>query len=67
MIRGKTLFKCTTCKNRFVGLDIEFMGTAFSQPLPCPRCKSIRTRPSRLVGGFNFMYKPIWEKMSEKK
>lgn len=60
MIRGMTLFKCTECGNRFIAPDIELGATALSAPQKCPKCGSMRTRPSRLVGGSDFMYKGIW-------
>lgn len=60
MIHGLTLFKCTECGNRFIAPDIELGATALSAPQKCPKCGSMRTRPSRLVGGSDFMYKGIW-------
>ena len=60
MLRGMTLFKCTECGNRFIAPDIELGATALSAPQKCPKCGSMRTRPSRLVGGSDFMYKGIW-------
>ena len=68
MVRGKTLMKCTECGKRFWGVDIEWAATALSQPLPCPKCGSVRTRPSRLLSPFSsdIMYKTIWEQMEKK-
>lgn len=60
MLKGMTLFKCTECGNRFIAPDIELGATALSAPQKCPKCGSMRTRPSRLVGGSDFMYKGIW-------
>ena len=65
MLRGMTLFKCTECGKRFIAPDVEYMATTLSMPQPCPKCKSFRTRPSRLVGGSNSQYKVIWEKMEK--
>lgn len=65
MLRGMTLFKCTECGKRFIASDVEYMATAMSNPQPCPKCKSHRTRPSRLVGGFDSQYKVIWDKMEK--
>ena len=65
MLRGMTLFKCTECGKRFIAPDVEYMATAMSMPQPCPKCKSHRTRPSRLVGGSNSQYKVIREKMEK--
>ena len=65
MLRGTTLFKCTKCKKRFFAPDFEYLATTLSAPQPCPRCNSLRTRPSRLVGGSDFFYKRIWEQMEK--
>lgn len=45
MIRGETTFICTQCKNKFTAMDIEYHCMAFSCPMPCPHCGSIRTLP----------------------
>lgn len=45
MIRGETTFICTQCKNKFTDMDIEYHCKAFSCPMPCPHCGSIRTLP----------------------
>ena len=68
MIRGITLMKCTKCGKRFWGLDIELGASALSQPLRCPKCGSVRTRPSTLFGAFtsNSVYKRIWDQMETK-
>lgn len=60
MLRGTTLFKCTKCGHRFMALDIEHSATALSTPQMCPKCGSMRTRPSRIVGGCDSAYKDIW-------
>lgn len=66
MIRGKTLFKCTNCGHFFLAIDIEYMATVFSTPQPCPKCQSIRTRPT---GSFGLMlqivYKKIWKELEK--
>ena len=68
MIRGITLMKCTECGKRFWGPDIELGASALSQPLHCPKCGSIRTRPSRLLSPFtsDTKYKIIWNQMETK-
>lgn len=68
MVRGITLMKCTECGERFWGLDIELGASALSQPLHCPKCGSIRTRPSWLFSPFtsNTVYKKIWDWMETK-
>ena len=65
MVRGFTLMKCTECGKRFWGPDIELGASALSQPLRCPKCGSVRTRPSRLLSPFtsDTVYKKIWDRM----
>jgi DNA-directed RNA polymerase subunit RPC12/RpoP len=62
MIRGITLMKCTQCRKRFWGVDIELYASTLSQPLRCPKCGSVRTRPSRLFCPFSsdIVYKKVW-------
>jgi len=38
MLRGTTLFRCPNCGHVFKALDIEDNATAYSMPMPCPRC-----------------------------
>lgn len=66
MVRGITLFTCTKCKKLFIALDIEYAMTVYSQPMPCPRCGSIRTLPVSQSYSKSF-YKKIWEMMEEAK
>ena len=47
MTRGTTLFICTQCKKVFLAPDIEYGAMAFSVPMPCERCGSIRTLPMK--------------------
>ena len=65
MVRGITLMKCTECGKRFLAPDVELSATVYSQPCKCPKCGSIRTRPSRLVRPFtsNKFYEKVWEQM----
>jgi len=51
MVRGQRLFKCDDCKKVFWGLDIEYMCTAFSYPVSCPRCGKSHTWPLLGLGG----------------
>lgn len=67
MLRGLTLFKCTECGNRFMAPDFEYGATTLSAPQMCPKCGSMHTRPSRLVGGSDDAYKNIWEKLEKEK
>lgn len=66
MFQGMTLFKCTECGKHFMAADIELGATTLSSLQECPRCVSIRTRPSRLFGGSDSVYKEIWNKMENK-
>ena len=43
MLRGKILFKCTQCSEKFKAPDVEYMASALSMPKKCPKCESIRT------------------------
>ena len=68
MLRGFTTFKCDKCGNKFKAADIEFLATAFSQPMKCPKCGSFHTKPIKLFP-YNlmdrFVYKKIWKMMDE--
>ena len=67
MLRGLTLFKCTQCGKRFIGLDMEYAATVYTMPLKCPKCGSVRTRPSGLFDwGSDSTYRPIWESMEKR-
>ena len=50
--------------NVFEELDIEDNATAYSQPVPCPKCGSRHTMPKSLL---SFMekgaYRKIWEQI----
>ena len=67
MLRGKETFKCDDCGHTFEALDIEWQATAYSQPMPCPKCGSRHTMPKTLL---SFMekgvYRKIWEQMENK-
>lgn len=41
MIRGKKVFRCPKCGKIFWALDVEYNATTFSQPMPCPDCKTL--------------------------
>lgn len=45
MYRGETTFQCRKCGEEFIGPDIELWCTSLSQPLKCPHCGSMHTRP----------------------
>lgn len=38
MFRGYTRFKCPKCGETFEGPDTELNATAFTTPIPCPKC-----------------------------
>ena len=67
MLRGKETFKCDNCGHIFEALDIEWQATAYSQPMPCPKCGSRHTMPKSLL---SFMekgaYRKIWEQIDNK-
>ena len=50
-----------------MALNVELGGTALSTPQKCPKCGSMRTRPSRLVGGSDSAYRDIWDRIEDKK
>ena len=62
MILGKTKFKCDDCGHIFKEFDIELAATAYSQPMPCPKCGSRHTMPVSFFGCTDReTYKKIWE------
>lgn len=65
MMRGFTIMKCTECGNRFQAPDIEFCATVYSLPCHCPKCGSIRTKPSHLFDSASDtkFYEKVWEQM----
>lgn len=34
------LFRCSKCGKVFLAPDVEYNATTFSQPVPCPACKT---------------------------
>lgn len=60
MLRGFITFKCTRCGNKFISFDFEYMASVLSMPMKCPKCGSIRTKPSY---SSDKEYLPIWEQM----
>lgn len=38
MIRGIKIFRCPKCGKIFIAPDVEYRATAFSSPMPCPKC-----------------------------
>lgn len=65
MLRGKTTFVCDNCRHKFKAMDIEWRATAFSQPMRCPKCGSMHTRPASLLGLNKIVYREIWKMMDQ--
>lgn len=63
MNRGKNIFICNDCKKIFAGNDFEYNATIFSQPLKCPKCKKMHTKP---LFASKSAYKRIWESTDAK-
>ena len=66
MIRGKILFTCDECGNKFRDLDFEYVASAFTTPMKCPKCGSYHTYPAT-VSAFiqKSVYKKIWEQIDK--
>lgn len=66
MIRGMKQFKCDDCGHVFKAPDIEWQATAYSQPMPCPKCGSRHTMPKSLFGFVDKgAYRRIWAQMEK--
>lgn len=66
MVRGQRLFICDDCKKVFWGLDIEYICTVWSVPVPCPRCGKSHTWPLfEMALGGKRVYKSIWKYLEE--
>ena len=61
MLRGIKTFVCDNCGHEFKGMDIEWNATVLSQPLKCPNCGSMHTRPASVLGSNKPFYRKIWE------
>ncbi len=44
MIRGFYKCTCKDCGHKFIGADVEYMCTAASAPVKCPKCGSTNTK-----------------------
>lgn len=63
MIRGKRLFICDRCRNKFMAPDIEYAATTYSMPQKCPHCSSQHTMPYSLLAYLHkAAYRKIWKK-----
>ncbi len=49
MILGAIKFRCSSCINTFMGVDIELGATDFTAPLECLHYGSKHTRPWQLT------------------
>ena len=76
MLRGMRKFTCDACGNKFIGLDFEWMCTAATAPVKCPKCGSMHTYPSGydmtfLFGGLlglnKKFYREMWKHIDEKR
>lgn len=47
----------------------EYQCTSFIAPMPCPKCKSVRTMPNNIKSKFIYkgLYSKIWEEMEKNK
>ena len=67
MLRGHITFKCTNCGEKFTAPDYEYCAMRYSAPQKCPKCGSIRTRPSGLFGKLSERaYRSIWKRMESR-
>ena len=69
MLLGSTIFTCDDCGKRFVSPNIEYLATALSMPMQCPKFGSIHTMPGIMSGLLNFrrsIYQKIWKEVDEK-
>lgn len=66
MIRGKTLFTCDECGNKFRDWDFEYMASVLTTPMKCPKCGSYHTYPATALALLQKgVYKKIWEQMDK--
>ena len=65
LLKEKTRFKCAKCGERFTAPYIELGATCIAAPMKCPKCGSMRTRPSGqgIVG--DWLYKKVWDSYKE--
>lgn len=69
MVFGTIQFICSKCRNKFESLMAEYQCTSFIAPMPCPKCKSVRTMPNNIKSKFIYkgLYSKIWEEMEKNK
>lgn len=66
MLRGKTLFICDECGNKFRDLDFEYMASVLTTPMKCPKCGSYHTYPATASAFIQkSVYKKIWEQIDK--
>lgn len=70
MYFGNTDFYCSECKGTFVGPMIEWQCTCLCQPLKCPHCGSMHTRPGKgnniiMNMQMDRLYENLWEQIDK--
>ena len=66
MLRGTRLFICDDCKNRFMGLDIEWNCTSLSAPQQCTKCGGWHTMPDQeQYSLYRESYEVLWKRVDE--
>lgn len=75
MLRGVTTFVCDDCGHKFKGMDCEWMCTAYTAPVKCPKCGGWHTYPSGFQVMFPFgglfglkksFYRKIWKDLDSR-
>ena len=62
MLRGVCTFVCDDCGHRFKGMDCEWMATAYTAPVKCPKCGGWHTYPPGFLGLNKYVYRRIWKR-----
>ena len=60
MFRGFCDFVCDDCGHRFKGMDCEWMATAYTAPVKCPKCGGWHTYPPGFLGLNKYFYLCNW-------
>lgn len=56
MLRGVCTFVCDDCGHKFEGMDCEWMATAYTAPVKCPKCGGWHTYPPGFLGLNKYVY-----------
>ena len=62
MFRGVCTFVCDDCGHRLKGMDCEWMATAYTAPVKCPKCGGWHTYPPGFLGLNKYVYRRIWKR-----